>query len=71
MCNTYTNEHYWVIGSNTSKVSMPIVGQPCQCGAVRWVAAQQGVQSDGAKCPEGQHNWSNSLECSKCGELQF
>jgi hypothetical protein len=48
MCNTYTNEHYWVIGSNTSRVSVPLAGQPCQCGAVRWKASQQTVALD--KC---------------------
>ena len=36
MCNIYTNEHYWVIGSNTSNISAPLVGQPCQCGSVLW-----------------------------------
>ncbi len=47
MCNIYTNEHYWVIGSNTSRVSAPYVGQPCQCGAVRWGSAQQSFAPDG------------------------
>ena len=34
------------------------------------IAAIIGI-ADGAKCPEGQHDWSRSIECSKCGELQF
>lgn len=44
MCNQTTNEHYWIIGGNTSNVQYPIVGAPCMCGSVKWQAAQQGVQ---------------------------
>ena len=44
------------------------------CEFVSKEAAQE-LQAEldtyGAKCPEGQHDWSNNLECSKCGELQF
>ena len=52
MCNIYTNEHYWVIGSNTSKVSAPLVGQPCQCGSVRWGAAQQSMHPTSETLPD-------------------
>lgn len=58
MCNIYTNEHYWVIGSSTSQISAPYVGQPCQCGSVRWQAAQQNAHptvlphsETAARCP--------------------
>ena len=43
MCNIQKNEHFWAIGSNTSQISPPYAGQPCQCGAIRWQAAQQGM----------------------------
>ena len=55
MCNIYTNEHYWVIGSSTSQISAPYVGQPCQCGSVRWQAAQQPFAPDALRV------------CGKCG----
>ena len=49
MCNIYTNEHYWVIGSNTSNISAPLVGQPCQCGSVLWGSRSTPHAPDAAK----------------------
>lgn len=49
MCNIYTNEHYWVIGSNTSNISAPLVGQPCQCGSVLWSSRSTPHAPDAAK----------------------
>jgi hypothetical protein len=42
MCNKFTNEHFWIVSSNTSN-SAPYVGQPCQCGSVLWKADQQAL----------------------------
>lgn len=61
MCNIYTNEHFWVIGSNTSKVSAPLVGQPCQCGAVLWGDRPTPHALDGATAER-----TMSVSCPHC-----
>lgn len=67
MCNTYTNEHFWIIDSNTSKISQPYFGQPCQCGTVTWQAAQQSVQlTPLCGCGSGLPAAINGAFCSAC-----
>ena len=35
------------------------------------IEAAQIEQAEKAECPVGEHDWSNSIECSKCGKLLF
>jgi len=64
MCNTHANEHFWVIGSNTSKISAPYIGQPCQCGSVFWKATQQPRVLD-----EVHAERTISMSCPSCHRL--